>query len=66
MRTANSILLAALAGAIAWFGLRINAWYGGTLGKTAEASALLAGLSILANILALVLPTTARILWADR
>jgi len=57
--------LAALAAAIAWFGIRINAWYGGTLGKTAEASALIAGLSVSADLLALVLPATARTLWVD-
>src|SRR5215475_4863091 len=51
--------------AIAWFGIRINAWYGGTLGKTAEASALIAGLSVSADLLALVLPATARTLWVD-
>jgi hypothetical protein len=57
--------LAALAAAIAWFGIRINAWYGGTLGKTAEASTLIAGLSVSADLLALVLPATARTLWVD-
>jgi hypothetical protein len=51
---------------VAWFGIRINAWYGGTLGKTAEASSLLSGLSVSADILALVLPAVARTLWADR
>jgi hypothetical protein len=66
MRAAGSIVLAALAAAIAWFGLQINAWYGGTLGKTAEASAMLSGLSISADVLALILPTTARVLWSDR
>jgi hypothetical protein len=50
---------------LAWFGIRINAWYGGTLGKTAEASALIAGLSVSADLLALVLPATARTLWVD-
>jgi hypothetical protein len=61
-----SIVLSAIAAAIAWFGLQINAWYGETLGKTAEAGALLAGLSVSADILALILPTTARVLWVDR
>jgi hypothetical protein len=65
IRIVASIALAALATAIAWFGIRINAWYGGTLGKTAEASALIAGLSVSADLLALVLPATARTLWVD-
>jgi hypothetical protein len=51
---------------IAWFGIRINAWYGAMLGRTAEASLLLAGLSVAADSLALVLPATGRILWLDR
>jgi hypothetical protein len=50
----------------AWFGMRINAWYGGTLGRTPEASTLLSGLSVSADVLALILPTTARTLWTDR
>jgi hypothetical protein len=37
-RAAGSAALAALAVAVAWFGIRINAWYGGTLGRTPEAS----------------------------
>jgi hypothetical protein len=52
--------------AVAWFGIRINAWYGGTLGRTPEASTLLSGLSVSADVLALILPTTARTLWTDR
>jgi hypothetical protein len=35
------------------------------LGKTAEASALIAGLSVSADLLALVLPATAGTLWVD-
>jgi hypothetical protein len=58
--------LAALAVAVAWFGIRINAWYGGTLGRTPEAGTLLSGLSVSADVLALILPTTARTLWTDR
>jgi MarR family len=58
-------VLAALAVAVAWFGIRINAWYGGTLGRTPEASTLLSGLSVSADVLALILPTTARTLWTD-
>src|SRR5215467_16218496 len=65
IRSVAGIALAALAAAIAWFGIRINAWYGGTLGKTAEASALIAGLSVSADLLTLVLPATARTLWVD-
>jgi hypothetical protein len=65
-RAAGGAALAALAVAVAWFGVRINAWYGGTLGRTPEASTLLSGLSVLADVLALILPTTARTLWTDR
>jgi len=54
-----------LAAAIAWFGIRINAWYGETLGKSPEASSLLAGLSKSADVLALTLPATARALSAE-
>jgi len=63
LRTIASLGIAALASAIAWFGIRINAWYGGTLGATAEASSLISGLSVSADILALVLPAAARTLW---
>lgn len=65
-RMAISAVLTAIALAIAWFGIRINAWYGATLGRTAEASLLLAGLSVAADALALVLPATGRMLWLDR
>jgi hypothetical protein len=65
-RAAGGAALAALAVAVAWFGMRINAWYGGTLGRTPEASTLLSGLSVSADVLALLLPTTARTLWTDR
>jgi MarR family len=64
-RAAGGAALAALAVAVAWFGIRINAWYGGTLGHTPEASALLSGLGVSADVLALILPTTARTLWTD-
>jgi len=64
-RIAGSILLGGVAVAIASFGLCINAWYGTTLGKTSEASIMLAGLSVTADILALVLPATATILWRE-
>jgi hypothetical protein len=66
IRMVTACILAALAAAIGWYGLRINAWYGQTLGKTAEAGALLAGLSVTADALALVLPAAARALWQDR
>jgi len=65
-RAAGGAALAALAVAVAWFGIRINAWYGGTLGRTPEASALLSGLSVSADVLALILPTIGRTLWTDR
>jgi hypothetical protein len=65
-RAAGGAVLAVLAVAVAWFGIRINAWYGGTLGRTPEASTLLSGLSVSADVLALILPTTARTLWTDR
>jgi len=63
---AISAILVVIALAIAWFGIRINAWYGAMLGRTAEASLLLAGLSVAADSLALVLPATGRMLWLDR
>jgi hypothetical protein len=66
VRTYASLVLSLIAVAIGWFGLQINAWYGETLGKSAEASILLAGLSISADVLALVLPTTARVLRGNR
>ena len=65
-RMAISAILVVIALAIAWFGIRINAWYGAMLGRTAEASLLLAGLSVAADSLALVLPATGRMLWLDR
>jgi len=66
LRTAASFAFAVLAAMIAWFGIRINAWYGATLGKTAEASNLMAGLSVSADILAFALPAAARALWVER
>ena len=65
-RAAGGAALAALAVAVAWFGIRINAWYGSTLGRNSEASTLLSGLSVSADVLALILPTAARTLWTDR
>ena len=64
-RITASVGFAALASVIAWFGIRINAWYGGTLGKTPEASSLIAGLSVSADVLALFLPGAARTLWVE-
>jgi hypothetical protein len=64
-RITASLGFAALASAIAWFGIRINAWYGVTLGKTDDASSLIAGLSVSADILALFLPAAARTLWVE-
>ncbi|WP_213773438.1 hypothetical protein [Bradyrhizobium sp. dw_78] len=66
IRMTISAVLAAIALAIAWFGIRINAWYGATLGRTAEASELLSGLSVAADVLALLLPAVSRRLWFDR
>ena len=63
---AISAALVVIALAIAWFGIRINAWYGATLGRTADASLLFAGLSVAADALALVLPAAGRQLWLDR
>jgi hypothetical protein len=51
---------------VAVAGIRINAWYGGTLGRTPEASTLLSGLSVSADVLALILPTSARTYDPDR
>jgi hypothetical protein len=62
-RRALSVGFVALASTIAWFGIRINAWSGGTLGGTAEASGLIAGLSVSADVLTLLLPAAARTLW---
>ena len=49
-----------LAGAIAFFGLRINAWYGSSLAADPTAAYLLAGLSVCADLIALLMPTVAR------
>jgi hypothetical protein len=66
VRMAISAALVAIALAIGWFGIQINAWYGATLGRTAEASGLLSGLSVAADALALLLPAVSRQLWFDR
>jgi hypothetical protein len=65
-RFIGGTMLAAIAVGVAWFGVQINAWYGASLGKTAEAGALLAGLSVAADILALILPAAACALWFER
>jgi hypothetical protein len=65
-RFIGGTVLAAIAVGIAWFGLQINAWYGASLGKTTEAGMLLAGLSVAADILALILPAAACALWFER
>src|SRR5262245_995794 len=66
VRLFGAAVLAGLALMIAYHGLRMNAWYGRTLGATAEAGVLLAGLSVAADALALVLPAAACALWRDR
>ncbi len=65
LRGTASAGFAAVASAIAWFGIKINAWYGETLGETAEARSLIVGLSVSADVLALLLPAAARALWVD-
>jgi glucan phosphoethanolaminetransferase (alkaline phosphatase superfamily) len=65
LRIAGGLILAGVALAMAWYGMRIDQWYGASLGKTEEASTLLAGLSVCADTLALVLPSSALALWAD-
>lgn len=65
-RAVGGTALAAMAVAVAWFGIQINAWYGSSLGRNSEASGLLAGLSVSADVLALILPTAARTLWSDQ
>jgi membrane protein implicated in regulation of membrane protease activity len=65
-RFIGGTILAAIAAGIARFGPQINAWYGASLGKTAEAGALLAGLSVAADVLALILPSAACALWFER
>lgn len=55
-----AIVMFALAGAVAIFGLRINAWYGASLARDAEAAFLLAGLSVVGDAVALLVPAVAR------
>jgi hypothetical protein len=64
LRIAGGLILAGVALAMAWYGMRIDQWYGASLGKTEEASTLLACLSVCADT-PLVLPSSALALWAD-
>src|SRR5262249_49168080 len=54
-------ILFGLAIVVAYFGLRINAWYGASLARDAEAAGLLSGLSIAGDAVALLVPTAAAI-----
>jgi hypothetical protein len=56
----------AVAAAIAWYGVRLNAWYGGTLGKTSEAQDLFAGGSVCVDLLAILLPDRMVAFWVER
>jgi hypothetical protein len=56
----------AVAAAIAWYGVRLNAWYGGTLGKTSEAQELFAGGSVCVDLLAILLPDRMVAFWVER
>jgi len=64
MPQALAAVMAGLAVAVAWYGVQINAWYGGSLGRTAEAASLLSGLSMVGDLVAFFLPATAGYLWA--
>jgi hypothetical protein len=59
------LMVFAAAAAIAWYGVQINASYGESLGRTAEAGGTLKGLSISADMLALLLPPFASTLWLN-
>jgi hypothetical protein len=61
-----TMTLGAVAAAIAWYGIRLNAWYGGTLGKTSEARELFAGGSVCVDLLAILLPDRIVGFWVDR
>lgn len=60
MQRVVALVLFALAITVAWFGLRINAWYGASLASDAQAAYLLAGLSVCADAVALLMPAVAR------
>ncbi|PWU21862.1 MAG: hypothetical protein C5B50_00835 [Verrucomicrobia bacterium] len=62
----GAALMAAIGLAVAYYGVRINAWYGSSLGRTSEAAALLAGLSAVGDLVALTSPTVAQVLWRHR
>jgi hypothetical protein len=64
-RAGTGSVLIVLAFILAGVGLAINASFAGSLGKTAQAAILLAALGIVADALALVLPTVAWQLWRD-
>jgi hypothetical protein len=65
LRWGCCFVLGALALAIAWYGIQINAWYGATLGREAGSGIILARLSMGGDVLALFLPATAKFLWSD-
>jgi hypothetical protein len=61
-----TVTVGAVAAAIAWYGVRLNAWYGGTLGKTSEAQELFAGGSVCVDLLAILLPDRMVAFWVER
>ncbi|HXW29910.1 MAG TPA: hypothetical protein VEK55_11165, partial [Xanthobacteraceae bacterium] len=61
-----TVTVGAVAAAIAWYGVRLNAWYGGTLGKTSEAQDLFAGGSVCVDLLAILLPDRMVAFWVER
>jgi len=61
-----TVTVGAVAAAIAWYGVRLNAWYGGTLGTTSEAQELFAGGSVCVDLLAILLPDRVVAFWVER
>jgi hypothetical protein len=61
-----TVTVGAVAAAIAWYGVRLNAWYGGTLGTTSEARELFAGGSVCVDLLAILLPDRVVAFWVER
>jgi MarR family len=61
-----AVLLGVTALALAGIGMTVNARYAGSLGATADGSLLLAGVGLTADMLALILPSAASRLWANR
>jgi hypothetical protein len=59
------LILAGLAVALAWQGLRIDAWYGASL-ETTEAAGRISNYCMVADAVAFVLPAVARGLWCSR